>query len=81
MRGCVHAAIYLAAVDSRKTWLTTAGGAKLGLPRAVETIGSIDANHMQMSRYSSRDNQGYRAAAGIFERVRVQGAGKAANTP
>ena len=38
---------------------------KLDLP--VETVESIDANHMQMARYSSRDDQGYRAISGILK--------------
>jgi hypothetical protein len=39
---------------------------KLDLPRALETVESIDANHMQMARYSSRDDQGYRAISGVL---------------
>lgn len=40
---------------------------KLDLPQAIETVESIDANHMQMARYSSRDDQGYRAIAGVLK--------------
>jgi hypothetical protein len=40
---------------------------KLGLPRTLETIESIDANHMQMARYSSKDDQGYRAISGVLK--------------
>lgn len=40
---------------------------KLDLPQALETIESIDANHMQMARYSSRDDQGYRAISGVLK--------------
>ena len=40
---------------------------KLDLPQAVETVESMDANHMQMARYSSRDDQGYRAIAGVLK--------------
>jgi hypothetical protein len=40
---------------------------KLDLPRALETVESIDANHMQMARYSSKDDQGYRAISGILK--------------
>lgn len=40
---------------------------KLDLPRALETVESIDANHMQMARYSSRDDQGYRAISGVLK--------------
>jgi hypothetical protein len=39
---------------------------KLDLPRALETVESIDANHMQMVRYSSKDDQGYRAIVGVL---------------
>jgi hypothetical protein len=40
---------------------------KLDLPRELETVESIDANHMQMARYSSRDDQGYRAISGVLK--------------
>jgi hypothetical protein len=40
---------------------------KLDLPRGLETVESIDANHMQMARYSSRDDQGYRAISGVLK--------------
>jgi hypothetical protein len=30
-------------------------------------VESIDANHMQMARYSSRDDQGYRAISGVLK--------------
>jgi hypothetical protein len=40
---------------------------KLDLPRALETIESIDADHMQMVRYSSRGDEGYRAIFSIFK--------------
>ena len=40
---------------------------KLDLPRELETVESIDANHMQMARYSSSDNQGYRAISGVLK--------------
>lgn len=40
---------------------------KLDLPRALETVESIDANHMQMARYSSKDDQGYRAISGVLK--------------
>ncbi|KAF2679087.1 hypothetical protein K458DRAFT_375514 [Lentithecium fluviatile CBS 122367] len=39
---------------------------KLDLPRTLETVESIDANHMQMARYSSKDDQGYRAVCGVL---------------
>lgn len=40
---------------------------KLDLPRALETVESIDANHMQMVRYSSREDYGYRAICGVLK--------------
>jgi hypothetical protein len=40
---------------------------KLDLPLALETVESIDANHMQMARCSSRDDQGYRAISGVLK--------------
>jgi hypothetical protein len=40
---------------------------KLDLPRELETVESIDANHMQIARYSSRDDQGYRAISGVLK--------------
>jgi hypothetical protein len=40
---------------------------KLDLPRELETVESIDANHMQMARYTSRDDQGYRAISGVLK--------------
>jgi len=41
---------------------------KLDLPRVLETVESIDANHMQMARYSSREDQGYCAICGVLKR-------------
>jgi hypothetical protein len=46
---------------------------KLDLPRALETVESIDANHMQMVRYNSKDDQGYRAILGILNGFIRQG--------
>ena len=40
---------------------------KLDLPRTIETVESIDANHMQMTKYGSKDDQGYRAIFGTFK--------------
>ena len=40
---------------------------KLDLPRTLEAVESIDANHMQMARYSSRDDQGYRAILSVLK--------------
>ncbi|KAH0566263.1 hypothetical protein GP486_000338 [Trichoglossum hirsutum] len=40
---------------------------KLDLPRNLETVESIDANHVQMARYCSKDDQGYRAVSGVLK--------------
>ncbi|EUC36943.1 hypothetical protein COCCADRAFT_86924, partial [Bipolaris zeicola 26-R-13] len=40
---------------------------KLDLPREFETVESIDANHMQMARCASRDDQVYRAVCGVLK--------------
>ncbi|KAH9865613.1 hypothetical protein J1614_009198 [Plenodomus biglobosus] len=40
---------------------------KLDLPRGLETVESIDANHMHMARYSSRDDQGYRVISVVLK--------------
>ncbi|USP73041.1 hypothetical protein yc1106_00315 [Curvularia clavata] len=40
---------------------------KLDLPRDVEIVESIDANHMQMARCSSRDDQVYRVISGVLK--------------
>lgn len=40
---------------------------KLDLPREMETVESINANHMQMARYSSKEDEGYRAISGILK--------------
>lgn len=40
---------------------------KLDLPRELETVEGIDANHMQMARYSSREDEGYRAIRGVLK--------------
>ena len=40
---------------------------KLDLPRELETVESIDANHMQMARYCSKDEHGYRAISGVLK--------------
>jgi hypothetical protein len=52
---------------------------KLELP--LETVESIDANHMQMARYSSRDDQGYRAISGVLKAIVRQGLGNQKVTP
>lgn len=40
---------------------------KLDLPRPLETVESIDANHMQMARCSDRADPRYRAIAGVLK--------------
>ncbi|KAL9616022.1 MAG: hypothetical protein Q9160_009060 [Pyrenula sp. 1 TL-2023] len=40
---------------------------KLDLPRELETVESINVNHMQMARYSSKEDEGYRAISGILK--------------
>lgn len=40
---------------------------KLDLPLETETVESIDANHMQMARFSSREDHGYRAIRSILK--------------
>jgi len=46
---------------------------KLDLPRMIETVESIDANHMQMTKYGSKDDQGYRAIFGTIKSFMRQG--------
>jgi hypothetical protein len=41
---------------------------KLDLPRAIETVESVDADHMQMARCRSRDDAQYRAVMGVLKR-------------
>jgi hypothetical protein len=41
---------------------------KLDLPRAIETVESIDADHMQMARCRSRDDAQYRAVVGVLKK-------------
>jgi hypothetical protein len=40
---------------------------KLDLARDIETVESIDANHMQMARCTSRDDQTYRVVSGVLK--------------
>ena len=40
---------------------------KLDLPQAIETVETIGANHMRMAKYSSKDDEGYRAIAGVLK--------------
>ncbi|KAG9940593.1 fumarate reductase/succinate dehydrogenase flavoprotein, partial [Aureobasidium melanogenum] len=54
---------------------------KLDLPRTLETVESIDANHMQMARYSSRNDQDYRAIAGVLKTFVRQELGNQQVTP
>ena len=57
---------------------------KLDLPRELETVESIDANHMQMARYCSKDEYGYRAISGVlkgFVRQELDGKGISLTRP
>jgi hypothetical protein len=40
---------------------------KLDLPRRLETVESIDANHMQMARCSDKADPRYRAIVGVLK--------------
>ena len=40
---------------------------KLDLPRSLETVESIDANHMQMARCSEKADARYRAIVGVLQ--------------
>lgn len=40
---------------------------KLGLPPPIETVETIGANHMRMAKYSSKEDEGYRAIAGVLK--------------
>jgi len=40
---------------------------KLGLPRALETVESIDADHQQMARCKSRSDSQYRAILSVLK--------------
>lgn len=41
---------------------------KLDLPRSLETVESIDANHMQMARCRDKTDPQYRAVVGVLQR-------------
>ena len=41
---------------------------KLDLPRPLEMVESIDANHMQMARCSDRRDPQYRAISGVLRK-------------
>ena len=45
---------------------------KLGMPK-VETIESIDANHIQMAKCKSRSDESYRAIAGVLKQFLKNG--------
>ena len=49
---------------------------KLGLPRTLETVESIDANHTQMARYRNRADLGYRTISGVLKRFIQKGLGE-----
>ena len=40
---------------------------KVDLPATLETVETIDANHMQMAKYRSKDDSGYRAISGVLK--------------
>jgi len=40
---------------------------KLDLPRSLETVESIDANHMQIARCGDRSDPRYRAISGVLK--------------
>jgi hypothetical protein len=40
---------------------------KLDLPREIETVETIDANHMAMVRYPSKEDAGYKAVSGVLK--------------
>ena len=40
---------------------------KLDLPKEIETVESIDANHRQMTKFCSKDDSGYRAISGVIK--------------
>lgn len=40
---------------------------KINLSPAQETVETIDANHMQMTKYSGKDESGYRAISGVLK--------------
>jgi hypothetical protein len=41
---------------------------KLDLPKKLETVESIDANHMEMARCYNKDDSRYRAISGVLKR-------------
>ncbi|KAH7133076.1 hypothetical protein B0J13DRAFT_93028 [Dactylonectria estremocensis] len=40
---------------------------KLGLPKAIETVESIDADHGQMTKFVRKEDPGYRAICGVVK--------------
>jgi len=57
---------------------------KLDLPRELEAVENIDANHMQMARYCNKDEHGYRAISGVlksFVRQELDGKGTSPARP
>jgi hypothetical protein len=54
---------------------------KLDLPSALETVESIDANHMQMARCSSKGDSCYRAISGVLRQFVRQELPKEINLP
>lgn len=41
---------------------------KVELPPAQETVETMDANHMEMTKFSKRDDAGYRDVSGVLEK-------------
>ncbi|KAI9685382.1 MAG: hypothetical protein M1822_004513 [Bathelium mastoideum] len=54
---------------------------KLDLPNPLEIVESIDANHMQMARYSSNEDEGYIAVSGILREFVRQESGSQQTSP
>lgn len=46
---------------------------KLDLAREQETVETIDANHMEIARYSSRDDTCYRQICGVLKQFIMTG--------
>lgn len=41
---------------------------KLALPKTLETVETINANHMQMARCSDKSEENYRAIVGVLKK-------------
>lgn len=49
---------------------------KLDLPSTLETVETIEADHREMARYSSREEEGYRAILGVLRDFVRRGLGR-----